>query len=102
MENNIIFIVSIFIVFLVYIIVRHFIIKAIQNDKIGIHSKKVILTINIISVTAMTILISCFFADIVQKWQNGEKDIFSLIIIVILTIGCIYRFWNKFKKMNYR
>lgn len=96
MNNNVLFLVTIVIVFSLYFIIRYFLVKKLQsNDKKLNNNLK--LMINIISFMVMFGLIVFLFVGWIGRFQNGNHNYFNLILLIILTIVCVVRFYNKFK-----
>ena len=91
---------TIFVVFSLYLIIKHFLVRSLQS-KYGMHnndSKRIRLTINVIDFVMMLGLIVFLFIGWFNRFQDGNHNYFNLILLIVLTIACVIRFFNKFKR----
>ena len=100
MNNSVLFTVTVVAVFLAYLALRNFIAKTIQSNekrKQNDNSKKIIMVTNIVSAAMMFGLIVFLWNGLVQRWQDGNQNYFNLILLIVLTLACVIKFWNNFK-----
>ena len=99
MNNNILFVITIIAIFSIYLVVRYFVDRNLQSNDNSLHnnSKLIILIINAISLVAMCGLIVYLFIGWLDRFKDGNKNYFNLVLLAILTIACAIRFWYKFR-----
>ena len=100
MNQNLLSLTTLVVIFFAYIVVRKFILKKKINQDNNPKSAKMNLIANIVHVIVIIGLLIFLWIGLIQRWNDGIHNYFNLILLIILTILCFVRFWNKFNNRN--
>ena len=99
MNQYVLSLTTLVVIFLAYIVIRQFILKRrkfnIDNNP---KSAKMNLIANIVHVFAIVGLLIFLWIGLIQRWNDGIHNYFNLILLVILTVLSFIRFL----KLNFR
>lgn len=98
MNQNLLSLTTLVVVFFAYIVVRKFILKKKINQDNNPKSAKMNLVANIVHMIAIIGLLIFFWIGLIQRWNDGIHNYFNLILLVILTVLSFIRFC----KLNFR
>ena len=101
MNQYVLSLTTLVVIFLAYIVVRQFILKR-RKFNIDNNPKfaKMNLIANIVHVIVIIALLIFLLIGLIQRWNDGIYNYFNLILLIILTILCFVRFWNKFNNRS--
>ena len=101
MNQYVLSLTTLVVIFLAYIVIRQFILKRrkfnIDNNP---KSAKMNLIANIVHVIAIVGLLIFLWIGLIQRWNDGIHNYFNLILLVILTVLSFIRFWKQFNRNN--
>ena len=98
MNQNLLSLTTLVVIFFAYIVVRKFILKKKINQDNNPKSAKMNLIANIVHVIAIVGLLIFLWIGLIQRWNDGIHNYFNLILLVILTVLSFIRFL----KLNFR
>ena len=100
MNQNLLSLTTLVVIFFAYIVVRKFILKKKINQDNNPKSAKMNLIANIVHMIVIIGLLIFFWIGLIQRWCEGIHNYFNLILLVILTVLSFIRFWKQFNKNN--
>ena len=98
MNQNLLSLTTLVVIFFAYIVVRKFILKKKINQDNNPKSAKMNLIANIVHMIVIIGLLIFFWIGLIQRWCEGIHNYFNLILLVILTVLSFIRFL----KLNFR
>ena len=98
MNQNLLSLTTLVVIFFAYIVVRKFILKKKINQDNNPKSAKMNLVAKIVHIIAIIGLLIFFWIGLIQRWNDGIHNYFNLILLVILTVLSFIRFL----KLNFR
>ena len=98
MNQNLLSLTTLVLIFFAYIVVRQFILKKKINQDNNPKSAKMNLIANIVHMIVIIGLLIFFWIGLIQRWCEGIHNYFNLILLVILTVLSFIRFL----KLNFR
>lgn len=100
MNQNLLSLTTLVVIFFAYIVVRKFILKKKINQDNNPKSAKMNLVAKIVHIIAIIGLLIFFWIGLIQRWCEGIHNYFNLILLVILTVLSFIRFWKQFNRNN--
>ena len=100
MNQNLLSLTTLVVIFFAYIVVRKFILKKKINQDKNPKSAKMNLIANIVHMIVIIGLLIFFWIGLIQRWCEGIHNYFNLILLVILTVLSFIRFWKQFNRNN--
>ena len=100
MNQNLLSLTTLVVIFFAYIVVRKFILKKKINQDNNPKSAKMNLVAKIVHIIAIIGLLIFFWIGLIQRWNDGIHNYFNLILLVILTVLSFIRFWKQFNRNN--
>lgn len=100
MNQNLLSLTTLVVIFFAYIVVRKFILKKKINQDNNPKSAKMNLIANIVHMIVIIGLLIFFWIGLIQRWCEGIHNYFNLILLVILTVLSFIRFWKQFNRNN--
>ena len=100
MNQNLLSLTTLVVIFFAYIVVRKFILKKKINQDNNPKSAKMNLIANIVHMIVIIGLLIFFWIGLIQRWCDGIHNYFNLILLVILTVLSFIRFWKQFNRNN--
>ena len=100
MNQNLLSLTTLVVIFFAYIVVRKFILKKKINQDNNPKSAKMNLIANIVHVIVIIGLLIFIWIGLIQRWNDGIHNYFNLILLVILTVLSFIRFWKQFNRNN--
>ena len=101
MNDNFISMTLLLIIFHIYLFTRLYMIRRKKlNLRKDDKNRKVDTVSEIIHIIIMYGLQIFLWIGLIQRWQAGNHNYFNLILLIVLTILCFVRFWNKFNNRN--
>ena len=98
MNQNLLSLTTLVLIFFAYIVVRQFILNKKINQDNNPKSAKMNLIANIVHMIVIIGLLIFFWIGLIQRWCEGIHNYFNLILLVILTVLSFIRFL----KLNFR
>ena len=101
MNQNLLSLTILVVIFFAYIVVRQFVLKRSKfNLDNNPRSAKMNLLANIVYMIVIIGLLIFFWIGLLQRWCDGIHNYFNLILLVILTVLSFIRFWKQFNRNN--
>ena len=100
MNQNLLSLTTLVVIFFAYIVVRKFILKKKINQDNNPKSAKMNLIANIVHMIVIIGLLIFFWIGLIQRWCEGIHNYFNLILLVILTVLSFIRFRKQFNRNN--
>lgn len=100
MNQNLLSLTTLVVIFFAYTVVRKFILKKKINQDNNPKSAKMNLIANIVHMIVIIGLLIFFWIGLIQRWCEGIHNYFNLILLIILTVLSFIRFWKQFNRNN--